>query len=586
MSASPFEERKASRQQAIGEVVMILLILLMKMNLSLVGPDDFMRASWLADNIAQGHFLPLPFYPRDGGPEGLILHWGYSWNLILEGLAALPAALIGWRAAFAFISPIVGAALLIGEMVLASWMVSGVGDDKIKFEARCALLVMTTIIGPPLGSIDHHQAVAAAVMLGIAVAVHAFRHGGAIWFGVAGGLLPLAADISPDAVPSALLTIGLVALAVQRYPERGAGARCFTASLISMSFLVLVLDPPPSGVWSFEPFHYSIMHASLLAMPALAAAAAVAGSAKERGAWSGAFVVGLVMAVSVTLWAWLFRHRLFGADFYGMPPEIMERIAEQRGIDTFDRAARILIPTFMALPGPGLMLIRAQDSREKVLWAGAIIALVGITTVTAFHLRFCPYQQTLCAPLIAISAWRLTEAWRAWKPVRANKQVVMKGIYVLVALAAGAYVLFGPPVESPNLVAASCRLGPVASSLNQMLPAGDLVMGDVFISPEILYRTKFRTLAGPYQGHPGNTLRAYLDVINATDLSEDGVALQQLKALGVDALVVCPDSYEAQAFISEKGLGHSIKAGQAPSWLKEVPWPAGVKTGLRVFRVL
>ncbi len=106
------------------------------------------------------------------------------------------------------------------------------------------------------------------------------------------------------------------------------------------------------------------------------------------------------------------------------------------------------------------------------------------------------------------------------------------------------------------------------------------ILANMFVGPELLYRTPHRVIATPYHRNSAGILAASA-ITNATD-PED--AYRMLIARAVDLILLCPQTKERPA-PGGPNFGDRILNNQLPEWLREVPLPPDLDKPFRLFVV-
>ena len=191
--------------------------------------------------------------------------------------------------------------------------------------------------------------------------------------------------------------------------------------------------------------------------------------------------------------------------------------------------------------------------------AYAFVGMAVLIVFSAMHVRFAPYPEVATAILVPAVLDRVRRQW----------PVARIGIVVLILVVP----LAGFAIEAAKQVQTgpSCEIGGMSDTLAQF---GDAVMlADVNITPELLYRTKLKTVGSLYSFNPRAFLRLW-----AAWRSRPGTAWTDaappLQVLATEAtlLMFCPTPGRSPmiADLPEGTLMDWLNWGQIPRWLHEV----------------
>ena len=528
----------------------------------LLNPDSAMRMARLQD-IVQAK-APLHAVMRDGSGLGTVLHWSHLLDSLLLLLAAPFVPFLGRDAALH------GAALLAGPLGLAGLGVA-LCFVAAAFAPRGSAWVEAAAAGTapavtPYGLVrvvHHHVLLAACVAMACGWALRlvlgrAGARGGlalGAWAGV--GLW-----LSPETLPFSLMALGGVWVAWVCLPrgepegERGLGlGRGLAAAGLGFAVVCAsawLVDPPAAGWRAVEPDRIS------LPFVLLACGSAVAGLV----AW---LVRGRVAAVGcgvvlAGLWLVAFPQVLRGTEAL-MPRAVVEAmfggIEEMAPVRGAWDAVEMLGGGVFAAVVSGLVAWRRRDLPSAYVVACA----VGLVALGALHQRFATYGAVAGACLLP-----LVLRWISESRVAAGLQSLGR---VGVAL---------PLILGPMLLPAAAKAGAesgvscsVAGAVELLRPhPGAVVLSGVNEVPELLYRTRVRTVGSLYHRNPDGFMR-----LRAAWRSVPGDAAvpgPEVVATGATLVLACPGA--ARSSLVE-GLPHStlldrVNAGRPPRWLHRV----------------
>ncbi|MEJ0020252.1 MAG: hypothetical protein WDN25_27615 [Acetobacteraceae bacterium] len=548
----------------------------------LLNPDSYMRLVRLHDLLAR--HAPLDAVLRDGSGIGTRLHWSHLLDSLLLVLAAPLAPWLGWQAALPW------AGLALGPLVAGllgtalAWAAAPLSDPAWRWTAALSATLMLPILGYTLpGVVHHHALVALAVVMCAGWAARAVAtptvatvctpagiHLGA-W--AAFGLW-----LSPEAMPLALLAFGAIGLAWLLQPgERGHAATlaAATTTLAMLAGLALAADPPADAALPA----LDRLSSAWLCLALLGAGAAWCFVGIDRmalaPAWRG-LAGGAVAAGAAIAWLALFPDALRG------PGGIVEAaasqvffadIAEMQPVRSWPDAVTFLLPGGFAAMVAAVVALR----QRSFLWAYATACVVLLVLVAATHRRFSTYGA--CAGAIALPvAITLASAC-----LRDRPPVVAAAVRLLLLL----LVLVGP--YAPPLLAGGAAAAPAAAcSVRAVAPAldgfaGQVVLADVSLSPELLYRSRILTVGSLYHGNVAGFLRLRA-AWRSRDDGRSGVP-PDVAATGAGLVLFCRHAGRTRlvADLPADTLWDRIGRGEVPAWLEEVP--VDPASGFRLFRV-
>ncbi len=526
----------------------------------LLGPDSFMRLVRLRDILAAHRGLHV--VARDASGHGTLLHWSH----LLDSFLLVLAVPLGW-----FMpenTALHAAGLLLGAMSLAAlgyacvWAVAPFVKAEWRWMAAAAAIVAPVIGSYGLIGIVHHHnfVVLVAVMSwGWAARLIAGSPGGvALGVWAAAGLW-----LTPETLPLSVLGFGAVFVA---WVERGgtrlaAGIRATGLSVLAVTIAVWLVDPPAGGHRVVELDRVSIVFVGVAAVFAGLGAAIVWIDRRAR-TWSvrlgASALVGLVLCGG---WLLCFPAVLDGSQTLMTDTErhaFFDFIVEMQPVNTMVGVAQYLFTGLLAIVFLSWLFAR---SRSPVA-VYAVVAMALLVAVGATHLRFAAYPEVAAALLVPA----------ALDAVRKQGMAARLGIVALVVVVP----LLGAMVRSSAEAKAtahdpSCAVG----GLTDMLaPFGDAVaLANVSDTPELLYRTRLRTVGSLYHRNPAAFMR-----LRAAWRSRPGTAWTDetpppaVLTTEATLLIACPRTKRSALVqdLPSETLDDWLNWGQVPRWLKEV----------------
>ena len=206
---------------------------------------------------------------------------------------------------------------------------------------------------------------------------------------------------------------------------------------------------------------------------------------------------------------------------------------------------------------------------DRMLWGFLLAAYLWFGALAAFEqIRWTYYLHSLYPIALAALLAVLLKAARSLRPgvVVALAQVMMVVLFLmappLTFIVLGESTdARGQPVCGPANVAAALRAAPHHSH--------DIVLASVFQGSEILYRTDFDVVIGPYHRNAAGTHDSYA-IMAATDFEE---ARRVAATRGIRFIAVCKNAawYPLVRPDAEGTLYHALQTGHPPYWLEELP---------------
>ncbi len=556
----------------------------------LIDTDSYMHGVRLRDVLAHGGWNG-GFLLRDNAPYGMVLHWSKAYDLIVLALAWPLAALAGWNAALAAVLPAIGPLSIAALIFAALWAVRPQSDENERRYLGVALALTPLVVNYGLiGAATYHVLILAVWALFMGFVLRAAQPPHRLSHGIAAGLtaafaLWLAVECVL-ALALGMLVLGLAWIRHGRDLRRTSLGLAFT---LAIALAALLAFDPPYGGWR-EPWleRLSIVYVVFGLLVALLSVVMAAAPQTPR-AWRARLAVAAVgTLLSAAALATLFPELLspdraiFGAELYA---EVWSKINEGR--PAFENASRGILLT----GGPAIGFVAAlafalSQRGARAAWS-LVAAMLAIMTVPGLvHARFCIYPEVLAAlPIAALLA----------RPGAVAERVLPRLLRPLGRAFMASVILVGPPLSSGMLlivrgVAAEplvdCRVRHVAWALNDVAFMGArnlIIMTEWSEAPATLYWTNHRVVAGPYH----RDVEGLRDAVAFMTGKDDRQSRAILTRRGVSYVMICgqPPKKGAPAKAGEADLEDRLARGEAPSWLTPVPWPIGLVSDLRLFRV-
>ena len=563
----------------------------------LADPDAYMRlvrVSWLHESGAWYDDV----LPRINAPYGETSHWTRPLDLLLLGPASLATFATGFPAALYWTGVWISPLLMLLSCLALAWAARPLSADDRGPWLMASLFVQFPLLlysGP--GRADHHALIALTSILVLGFGLRLARGPSDRRLAVGTGLTAAAAIwVSPEGI--FFLALVSLLLAIRWIAEGGnEGAR--QAEQLSLALAVglacaILIERPPAKFLVVEHDKVSFVH--------FAAAGLAAGAwwtAARTGARLATFgarlaALGGLAAIAFALLAAVapgFHRGILGAFDPRLESLWVPRIAELRPQIPRDPATLATFLQFLGVPALvfPFVLARAWLARrepDRHLHLGLAIAYGAFLILGLLHLRLSLFAALLApiyvADLVVRSRRRL--AATRFGALTPGLLVVLFALY-LGPQAAGLKLASSRRAECP--IGQSCPLREVATWLEAQRPAGAapiiLAQTDAF-GPELLYRTGYRVVAGPY--HRGH--RGIFDLYDVWNAAVDEEARRIIERRGVELLLLCRGD---DRFILYPGRDREstfqarVRAGQLPAWLTPVPLPARLDGSFAIYRV-
>jgi hypothetical protein len=550
---------------------------------TLVDPDSYMRLIRIREALEHGAWFGSSI-SHDASGQGFDTSWGHELDLCILLLRAPLLLILPPDAALYWAGAIIGP-ISVGLLgLVCAWAVAPLAPARWRWLAAFAVAGFPPIAGyGELGEVTHHIALAAAV-------VAAWGAGGRAAFGAlrAGALLGLFTALgiwlSPETMPFAMLAFAAVFLAWLVEPDRpkarvlGAAGTAFLLALA----VILAIDPPPAGYAAVELERLSITFLCLAFLVfALSWLPRALGTTLSVGVRAAILLVAGCAAVAI--WLALFPGYLGGLSGV-MTDEGAQAIApsnaEWQSLDT--------PALFIAVAGPGTLAvlaalglgIRRRGGLAGVLWLFAGLCGLGCVVLGALHLRFTPYQSAIGAMMLPVLLSLVPEdrssSWRI---------LLRPGLIALFLIVPPVAAQIYQPVPIYSATGADTPDGParcpMPAAFTLLAPYSDkIVVADMNIGPELLYRTGVKIVGSLYLGNVAGTLRLRA-AWRARDL--DAVPAE-LRAAGAQYVLSCRGTRRSP-FVDgpQTTLFDRLNRGDPPAWLR--PVAQGDGTGWTLYEV-
>lgn len=574
--------------------------------------DSFTHMVRLQSILSHGS-LRATFLERLNAPYGMDLHWTLPFDLFTLGVVAPAALFMGWQKALVSYA---GWSTPISHVLAVLSILWALLPVMRRLALR--IVVYGTLFGGFVisyslyGRVDHHIFMLAFWCLWLGAVIRFVLRGHQLRPGILAGFFAVVCLwISPETYPGFVWGNAVMIAAWSVRPGRcDRSAVSFALALSLFSWAALLLDPPLTGFFSINYYRFSIHTVVLTGLISLAWLAGFFCFRRSKNK-AKRFAGMAFFHAAITFLYWFVYPQILNPGESLKAAEVLSHcVKEYEGVFMYSVSYSI----FSA--GRGLMGIAATayllwKDRDRP-WRGALVLftmLIAFYTLIAFkHRRFGIYTDVLALVPLAILAVRLMA--HRYKNFPKTATFVSTGIFLFVLFAPQAFGLaaYGaekifvkkstpaarlPAGAPPEILEAfkqlstkedkKCDLKDIIPALKDPSEMGKGILtitADLSLSPELLYETPHRFVAGPYGNYD-----ALNDVIQFMYTGSVSQAHEIAKTRKVDYVLMCPFSYGWYEPPAPDSLFAHVVKGQPVDWLEETAWPSSVKTDFRLWRV-
>jgi len=540
----------------------------------LIDPDSYMRLVRLRETL-QTH-QPAYMVTNDGSGHGTLIHWSHLLDSLVCLLAA-PFNLVLDPASALHLAAVLAGPVCIGALGYAiAWAAAPFAGERRLLWLGSVLAALSPAIGSygMAGVLHHHVPILLAMVMAGGYAARLItasaRPGAGLALGAWGAV---AIWLTPEVMPLVLLVFGALWLAWIIAPARADISRSIAAA--GSAFLLTIaaafaVDPPYAGYGSVELDRLSVLFVGL--------AVAVLGSAGstmmiDRAAsvlgWCTAtrlWTAVLAGAGCFALWIAAFPIVLHGtggmlsaADWHAM----FDHVSEMQPVQSAAEALQYLLTGLLA----SLLLSWLALRHRSVVLGYVAMCGFALTGLGWMHVRFAAYPETLAAIMLPVAIAQLERhapAWRETWFVMARMAMIV--LFIGIPQAGSLPPLSHAAHASEANVAKSCKLADVAAMLAPY--AGDVVLADVNNTPELLYRTRVRTVGSLYH----RNMAAFLRLRAAWRSGPTDTVPPAVAATDASLVLFCPTAQRSSmvAGLPTDTLLDRLNRDAVPPWLRQV----------------
>ncbi len=527
--------------------------------LTLSDTDDAMRLVQARDLVGGQGWSDLTQHRLD--PPGVAMHWSRHLDVLVAPFLVALGPVTGGTAAAIAVPALLLAALLA---VLVMWFggTPAAGDRWLLVLVAVPMTAVASQFLP--GRLDHHGL---QILLTVAGAVVLLR---GRW--IAGGaIIGSALAVGLDALPALLGLVIALGIGWVVRPDRWGDALAQVPAAAAVAAVVGTLLMAPDGrLWSAACDVFSLPLLAALVVTAAGSLLVVRRPGTQPlGRLGRLGIVGLVSAGALAA----IEPGCLTGPLADVPPEVVDAwlsmVSEARSLislaaDDPLRAAGYVLPAVV-----GLALAATAVRRGEDRWLPLLGMLGGATAVVLLQLRAVTLAGILALPTLALLAPWLRARMQGWPAPAASVGFIVALLTATGTLVIWAGALIGdPPAEAQQV---TCGGSEALRPLGEEPPG--LVLAHVDLGPAILLHTAHSVPAAPYH-------RNVEGILVADELLGGPSTVADLRAAGVDLVVVCPDSAANWLYLGEGSLMERLLAGEVPDGL--VPASPGVVDVYRV----
>ncbi len=580
---------------AAGAVVAaVQIVLLMTVNNgvlhgTLFDPDCYMHLQRALRMMTEGGWRETMDL-RINAPGGYAIHWTNLFDLLLV-LGATPLCFFGMEphAALYLWGSCISPLLLIAALSVLAWGVRPWVGGAFFLWLTVLVFTQPQFSGSFLaGRPDHHSLVMALLLAQLAW-LYATLDGraGLRWASAAGVLAGIQMCTSVEALLTILMVAAVLMIAWLLYGVRTLKPfAVYLCACVVTIFAWLVWEH--RGI-SFQPgydrvsiVHLTALGSGFLCFTALAAADGRGWLGRGTLLRLGSLVAAAGLSAVITA--------VFFPDFFLGPWPHLDPIvaAWHRTIvelqpllpTDLHRAAQFLAQLTAPLLSIPLIVgqLRGKAGGGQPLMLVSLVGLVLFGAVALVQMRWSAEVQA-----VTLLPWALTTRqimrsqmslnWgRITLPLRSFALVgalLLQMVPAALAHRSASFVDFAPQAAGSG---ARCQWSKVIQAMAPLGPVGGIVLTQPWYGPEILWRTSFRVVGGPYEIAPA--LADTYDFLNGDEHTARGIARRRHAAF----VLICAED-------KASGFADALRRGEQPAWLRPVAL-SGDLSAFRLYRVV
>ncbi len=535
-----------------------------------------------------------------GAPDGLLIQWTRPLDILMFPPALALERFWGFepKPALLAVGLVISPVLLVAAAVAAAWAARAIWPGTAPFFAVLLLVgAPVAVTYSSAGRSDHHALILLALTLALGAALHALvPQGRGRAAAGSGAALGLALWIGPEAlivITPMLAAIGLAAMLAPDGRWLAAQGQRLCLGLAGMVAFAIVVEHRPDEWLRVEYDRITIQQLclALFAAAVFLVARWVGAQPRPRRVMVAGGAALAALALLVAVFPDMLRGPLANADAAYLAL-LHETIQENRPIAPFgpgtlwDIAGFVggivvlgLLAVAMGMPG----WIRDGRWPAGLMLGVTLLAGVGATfAARRFGLDLAPAAAIAGAGIVGLV---LNASWPRGQAVRAALALIL----FFGALGVPFLSLVAPRDATASATGRGAqpacdwtRMARWLAAEKPALRAGEtapiLMASDLFMGPELAWRTPYRIVAAPHH-RGGQAIEDTVRVMQARDPAE---ARAVLARRGVALVVACTLPPEGSP--REGTLAAAMRDGHAPAWLEPAPLPEAL-SAFRLFIV-
>jgi hypothetical protein len=532
----------------------------------LIDPDSYMRLVRIRDGLVTGLFTHV--VPADSGGNGTIVYWSHLLDFCILAfwvpLHALMSSELALLVAGAITGPLFAAALA-AALVWAPYPLM-----KPHYRWLWIAPVTGILFSPALmvyglrGYVHYHLALVLMSVVAAGWAGRALRGrcDAAFWCGICAAV---GIWLSPEALPYVAMSMGAIGLGWCIRPAAMARPlKVVAASFAAGIAAALLVDPPHGGYLSPEPDRLSVVYLALSILICSAAWLLVYAGQSIAKVW-GRISLSLVGGATV-LCVWLLLFPAITHGLGGLVPAdnvaaYFGAIIEMQPVRLSLRSVGLLLLGILAVVAASWLAWRTRS----LLWAYVGLCGCAAVVLAQYHIRFLGYTEAAAALMLPVILEFVTSSRMSEQRKRSIR------VSVLAAFLAAPTMLILFFSESPEDLMAKCHVSEIRPALLQANDA--LVLTEISDTPEILWRTRVRTIGSLYH----RSIKAFMLARSAWRSGPSQTVPDAVLATQARYVLAC-DMNGRPSILSdlpETTLQDRLNRRDVPPWLHEVAQAGG-----------
>lgn len=556
----------------------------------LIDTDTYMRLVRVEQLVNTGDWYDSTIH-RNNYPYGDTLHWTRPLDVLLIAGAAPLIPFLGFKQAllqFGIIfSPLMGILSLLALLWLAKPLMA--------FNTQNLLLLI--FVAQPLifqifmfGRPDHHSLLLLLFILLLGVLTHMLSSRNWPKYSILAGLLAaLSTWISTEAIFAIIMVFAaLVILWINNKDHYASMLRNFSLSLLLFSTLFLLIERPIIDfISAIEYDKISIVYIFVYLLGAIYAiilSTLNSNQIKTRAVWSGFLILPAIAGIGL----------VFPQFFQGPMAEVNPAI-----VPIWLNKVSEALPLFsgdyyymISLLGPSSLVLAYfvylyKSKAKPEIPSTLILVIVGFvifTALTFYQIRMAYYALVIISIILALMIGMLIDSMSHLP----NRLVmILRPLLIIVFILGFPALGLSASAVQEKTVANRPSLPALCEYLNNYKnnnPDVKTVLAHLDYGPQILYRTDYNIIAGPYHRNDSGILFIY-EVMTSDDMEE---VERMLNIRQVDLIIVAPNSSEQNIYITNsnpEAFYEKLKNNTVPEWLTKLDLPEETKESFVIYIV-